>query len=1536
MSRRRMVAIVSACVMLGIGLALAAVAISITQTGFGRERVRKFLLGRVAAGMQGRGSMYIGRISGSFLTGVVVDSFAIRDEEDSLFLSSGPVRVTYDPRDLIDKRLLVKHIRIERPVVNIRRHADGSWNYKRVFPSGPPGAKRTERKFGDYIVIDSAEVIEGRLALTMPWAPPDSLTGARRDSAVRVALASWRCGADFSRDSAWLAEPCGHDVRRTSEGLKRTYRWRLRQVMFGYARIADPDSVGRLFAISDADVDEPDPPFAFRNIAGPIRWVGDTIRLDLRHWDLPGSTGSASGTLLTGPGPIRYDLAVVGDSVSLADVNWVYPTLPKSGGGKMKLHIASNAVNRSILEFTLADMDVRSTGSHLRGAMTFAVGGPVLVVKDVNLRMEPVDFALIRTLSGKPLPVDWAGQITGTVRGRGGPLNRFQVDDARFAFRDAHVPGAVTRGSARGGLDILAPALTKFRGFDLDLETLDLRTIRFLYPNFARLGGTVSGRAVLDSSWLDVRFSRADLALTDGSDPPSRFTGSGRITIADEIRYDVDLQAAPISFTALARSYPIIPFRGTYAGPLRVRGALDSLFIETSLAGPAGGIAYSGYVDGDSIYGYAAHGTARVANLDVRTLIGRPDLIPTALNAELPLDIRFDSLANMVGTIGADVARSTVDSLRIFPSTARFAFGGGRMRVDSLRIETTPALLTARGAIGLTAASPDTLRYAVRVDSLGGLRRFLLPDGPRGGAKELDSAATSADSLAAAVSDSLAGTLTVAGMLIGSLDTLGTLATTGDLAGADLFVAGNGARRAGGTFTASSLLGSPRGRGSIALDSLLVAGVRLATAGATLDMEDAAHGRLSGRAESTTGPRLATALRFTLGADSTRLTVDTLVALVGFHRWALAAPANLEFDSAGFAMDSLVLRNGMGGSIALAGALPGDRPLDLSLSIRALPLEDVGIVTQATRPVGGTGDFSLRATGTRAAPVLATNVALAGLRYGTIHAPDMTARAAYADRKLDATLDLTRGGRTVLTVTGLFPVNLALGPVENRLLDEPLRARVFADTVDFALVELLAPDFVQRVDGTMSTDVAIGGTWRRPTMSGRFAVDNGDVTLPRLGIRARQLRADIGLARDSIRIFRLSAVSGERNGRIDLDSSAIALPTGSLTDIQKLGFNLTLRARNFQAVRQRRLADLELSGRLTLNGPFAAARLGGAMTIERGALYVQEQARKQLVALDDPDFLQVVDTTVVSNRRLVALPSVVDDLIRNLTMDNVSIDLGDEVWLRSPEANVKLGGTVDVTTSGRQLALAGNLLANRGEYRLDLGVVQRRFDVTQGSITFYGEPGMNPALDITAVHTVRQANRQDVRIRVNIGGTLQNMRVTLSSDERIAISTTEILSYLVFGVPTFALGQQGASALRPVFSALLPTAGVFLERQIVDQIGFFDLVQIQAGTIGDQGLTTREGAQSLLSGSRIGLGKQLGERTFLTANAGLCGLAGKAGNNVTFSQSLGLTLEHQLRRNFSAQLGVEPAATALLCNRGTVDINTPRQLGFDLFREWSF
>lgn len=1515
MSRRRVVVIASASAILGIGLLLAIAFISATQTSYGRERLRQLVLGRLEPALVGRGKVYVGRVGGDFLTGLTIDSLAIRDLDDSLFVSTGRVRVAWDPRDLIDKRVLLRSLDVQHPVVVLRRHANEEWNFNRIFRRGGPGAPSGGKGFGDYIVINNTTIRDGAVILTMPWSPDDTLRGAKRDSVIVQALASG-----------------DHEVRATAEGYKHTWRWNHIDADASYARLADPDSAGRLFALTRLDVDGTDPRLSLRNVRGPVRMLGDSVWFESRHWDMRASTGHADGKVYWGHGPIRYDVRVHADSFALDDVKFAYATLPRTGGGTGDLHIRNNARDPHVLDYALSNMDVRTTKSHLAGAMTFGVGGQVLAIKDVAMTASPVDFDFIRTLNGKPFPVDWQGQLSGTVRARGGPVNRFLVDDAQLTFRDAHVPGAITRASARGGLDILYPALTSFRGLDVKVETLDLRTIRYLYPNFPPLGGTVAGRATLDSSWLDVRFRDADLTHTDGPDTPSRATGSGRITYGEKfLRFDVDLAVSPLSFTTMARSYPKLTLRGPFTGPLRVRGTTEDLDLTAMLTGAPGTIGVDGHFD---LYppGYAASGTASVRDLSVGALLGRTDLPDTRLTATVAGSVRGDSLSDVAGALAVDIERSLVDSVRIYPSVARITLGGGRIRFDSLRLETAAATLAASGALGLTASVTDSMRYTITVDSLGGLRRFLRkPPIARGAVARADSSAPGSearDVLAAALRDSLGGSIRMRGVLVGSIDTLSTIGT---LTGSELFDGGNAALHATGRYAVAGLPGAPRATAMLQLDTVTVAGIALERVAGSLDMPTRTTGRIALDARTANAIDATAALGFTIVGDTTRFAADTFSVHMRDYTWRLAAPAHVTLAPGMISLDTIVLRNGVGGSVALRGTLPDQLPMRASVRLDSFPLADAGSIAQIRAPLGGYVDLMLDVAGTRAEPVMRLDASLSEARYGDLRLPRSTGRGTYADERVDASLQVFRDGKPALSVTGVLPIDLALVPVDTRLLPGQLSGRVRADSVDLSILEAVTSR-VERAAGSLSTDVSIGGTWKQPTFAGHVGVARGGVTIPQAGIALHALSADIALARDSVNIRRLSAFSDNARG----DSASL---TGviRLSDFRNPVFDLRLYANRFQALRQRKLADLEVSGRLTLTGPMSGAHVSGGMTIDRAAIYLPELAQKQLVSLSDSDAFNIIDTTLVSNQGLI--PPAAPVLIKNLVLDNVRVGIGDDVWLRSREANIKLQGSaepLEVQRVGNQFTPTGIVGSNRGTYRLDLGLVQRTFTVDTANVTFYGTPDIPPLLDISASYTVRQLNREDVKIRARISGSLGGaLRLALSNDEALKISETDVLSYLVFGAPSFVVGQQASnSALRQVSAALLPTVGGVLERALTEQLGStIDLLQIQTGSFGED---QNSQFSDVLRSTRIGAGVQIGTSTYLSANAGLgCGGSTDIGGGVTGTQlTFGASIEHRLQKGLWLQAGVDPGFAS--CRTKSVVQAPPLQLGFDLFREWRF
>ncbi len=1500
MPRRRTVVLMSAAIVLFIGLVIFGLIIYATRTDAGRDVVRRYVLSELSRRV--RGKVYLGRFHGSLFGDITVDSVEIRESNDSLFFASGPISLRFRPGDLIDRRVRLAFASVRNPQVHIRKDSSDTWNWRRIFPSGPPRAPRSTRGFGDYIVLDSLRMRGATFAVTMPWEPDDTLRGAKRDSAITYNL---------TRDD--------REVRRVSWGYARTFRWTDVAMDAGYIRIAHPDSAGQFFTVHRLDVDEQVPPFKFSKIRGVVTVRGDSVFPEIAHFQLPASNGRATGTVTwKEEGPPRYDLKIVGEQVALADINWVYPTLPTTGGGSVRLHII-NARDPHVIEYVLSDMDLRTGPSRLRGNMTFAVGGPVLDVRNVALTADPVDFKLLEQIAGEPFPYPWRGSLIGTINGRGGPVNNFQVEDAQIEFRDANVPGAITRGRAKGGLNILEPAFTVFHGFDLQLAQLDLRTLQYLDPEFPKLNGIVSGSARLDSLWLDVRFSNADITHRDGDSPASHFRGNGRVTIGDSLlSYDLALTTDSLSFTTLAKSYPSIRLRGQYAGPMRINGTLADLSLNATLRGAGGTLGIDGTLDGTPP-GYGFTGTLDLTSVDLRTLLDTTAVPRTLLSGRLTAELRGDTaLVSLTGRAELELERSLIDSVRIFPSHGQFRFADGRARIDTLILETAAGRLEAAGGLGLTNSVRDSIRFVLNgADSLGALRRYLTTAGDT-----------------SAVTDSLLGTVDVRGVVSGAIDSFMVAAKVD---GRGLRALGQRVRVVRGDIAFSGLPQDPHGTADVALDTITVAGVSLVDADLHVGVRPGGAMDVTIGLQSMTGPTARAVLRRSKHGDSVSFAVDSLSLRIDDNSWSLerATSVLLRDGEVDIAPLALVGAGGTRGRIAVQGNIPKAGDMNVRLSIDSIALADLGKLSQSRLSLGGRLSLTADVKGTKPAPVMDIKGTVNGAAIGEFRIARGDLTGSYADRSLTAKLSLYRDSALVLSGEAALPIDLAFERRADRTLDIPLRGTLRSNDVDLALLESFTP-LLQRATGRFNANLDLGGTWAEPRFTGAVRVSDGAFSWARLGaVRIRDANADIQFLGDSVHINRLVVVSGK-----SVSDSAWVKGWVEFSDLENPRFDVDFFANNFAAVANRRSAELTLSGEVRILGALRGSSLNGRVVVNRGVVYIPELVRKEVISLDDPSVAQLIDTTLFTNRSL--LPSAPPTLVRNLTIRGVRILLGDDVWLRSRETNMKLEGSLEVTkgtllgTAAPQLALEGSLETARGTYVLVLaGVVPRLFEVESGTLRFFGDPDFNPTLNIRAVHTVAVLGATDLRnvprIRVILEGTLARPAIRLESADNVRYSESDLLSLLVTGAPSL---EQGATEYNSYLSSLV--VGVLASRPTnrLREALSLDLFQFRSGVVSGETQSRGFGPfGDLLRNSSLGIGKQVGERSFLSLSYGLCAIAGA--NTLNLAETLGLRFEHRLHAGFGFSLSREPASQNATCGVRTFTA-TPPQYGLDLFRAWRY
>ncbi len=1527
--RRRTVVLATASVLLGIGALCVGGIAMLTQTDKGRALIMDALVPTLSAALPGK--LYVGKVGGTLFTDVTIDSLDIRTPDGTPFLSTGPIRITYDPRDLLDRRIILKSLEVERPVVTLVDYGNDDWNWKRAMRRGGPKLPERPGSFGQYVAIDTAAIHEGTLVVRMPWAPSDSLKGAKRDSAIT--FNTTRLDGEIRRETARLA-----GMRRETTRLVRVYRFVRGNLALGRSRLADPDSAGQRFAFRKFDVVWVYPPFWFRNLSGTIRKLDDSLWVDSAKFNLANSSARGEVKVVWGDGkPVRYNVKLRGDTVAMADVAWIDPSLPRTGGGSTILTIKNDPKDLNVMEYSLRDMDAKSLRSRVRGKMTFSVGGPVLRVTDVAMDLQPANTDLLRQFNGKPFPYNWQGDLSGRIVARGGPVNRWFMDQAQLTYADAHVPGAVSRASIEGMLDIFKPADAILHDVTLKIEQLDLRTPRFVNPLFPDINGFVRGSMHLDSLWYMARFTQGEFEHIDGIGQPSHFTGNGRYAVLKEgVRFDVEMQASPLSYTTLSRSYPSLPLRGSAVGTIRAAGLADDFALTTTLAGEGGELAFTGRIDALEPE-FAATGSYRIRGVNMQTLFGDPRYPTTALSLVGDLALRGAALASLRGPLRATVDQfSRVTDVRLFGGTALVAFDSGHVRVDTLAIESSALRLTARGGLGLIASRRDSLAFTVFVDSLGGLRPWL----------QRSDRANRGFVLA---DDTLSGALEMRGRLIGSIDTLDVVGLGVEMRAdaAGVVIAGTRSRRANVSLDVHDVMRKFTGALQFTLDSARLAGIDVASAAGRSTLRDGLAETFGIELRTPAEARVALHGGVTRQGDTSTITLDTLSIRVdsGFARprgFALLAPAVLHISRGNVGtLDSLVLVHTDTGRIAIRGSIADSGVVGGRVEFDRVPLADIGRLLRADLLSGGSATADMEIAGTLERPRIDGTVTLRDALAGRVRFGELTASAHYDSLRLAVDAALNVDNKPALNATASLPLDLALVRGRARAINEPLTGRIVSNQADLSLLEALFPD-VSRARGRLSTDVQLTGTWEKPRLRGQLLMDGGALSLDNLGIRLEQARADIGLSGDTVYVRRFGATSGTPQDSLGV-SGVI-----SYSDPGNPFFDLRLAANNFVAIDKARTASLTLTTTtpLTLFGPSVSPRVRGAVRIDRGRVYIRALTQRR--GLDLTENFDVIDTARLGMN--VLLPDGPNALVKNLVLEDVRVNIGDDVWLRSPEANIKMGGSLRVTrAAGRdggvaRLTLADSLTVERGTYQLNLGIARPGFEVERGVVRFFGDPDLEPALDITALHTVREmranSNRQDVRIRVAIGGTLDRPTLRLSSADNPPLPESDMLSYLVTGEPAYALlgtpyAEQGATlALR--------LAGSYLSSRLAG--GRFDVVQVEPTAIapGDAA-NLRESGLGILASTRVGLGGQIARNTYFTFSTGLCGLApqtaGGADALSLFAQGLGAKIERRFDGGLSLSLGLEPGSSAQACGRLGISRTfqqTPPQIGIDFFRSWTF
>ena len=1415
------------------------------------------------------GTITVSEVRGSLLTGVVLTDVRLIDPDSTLVALLPRAELSYNLIDFAAGRIVFLEVRLDKPVINIVQHASGTTNFAELLklnvkdtvktrPLGPAGPR-------SLILLRNVQIDDGSLTLRLQ--KHGQVTNTNEE-----------------------IEYSGED------GRYRLRRFEHLNARLAALRIQSPREKGIRIDILRLATEASDPHMSIADVVGRVTIDGSTLDADLARVRFPASQFSARGTVQWPRDTLLWNLTVHADSATLTDIHFIDPRFPAGAVLHGGVTVASHGGR--VLEIQLQPLDVTYGSGRVTGHVTAfsAADSGIVALRQGDLRSRDLSLELVRPFLDT-LP--FAGRLTGqTVVD--GPMRALKIETS-WSFRDSLVPGwPESQIQGKGEVNLAGHDLG-FQPFALETGRIDIGTVRNMVPAFD-LQGELDAVGTLTGTLKNTTFS-GTLRHHDGDRPVSVIRGViGLDSRGDILGVFADVNADSLALAGLTGRIAGFPLRGSLQGTIRLNGNLAALDTHADLAMLGGGGAVRG--DGTLVLGaprslpvYGARKfTLHAQDVNLQRWMVRNGP-PSRLTVTATGSVEGDSVSPPVGAFSATLAPSLFAGSIIDSGATTMHFADGRLYVDALRVQ-QPGLVThGSGSLGWRRPERGTLAFNFDADSLS----------------VLDSLVTwlaGATLSAPTPEDKLRGAALVRLTMEGALDSLSL--------GADAQVTALRWRQ----------WRIPKGQGSLTyqpgpvpafdieadVDSLgygrLGFGAAAAHARGTRDsLTWFARSRVGDLGAFLAGGRYLRPGGAAAGKGGTQhLVVDSLAVLLPSGVWFLERPTGLAFGDSVLHVDSTVLSNPQGGGrVAIAGDVPPRGPIRALVTLDSFPLAGIyALLQEDTAGVAGVATGLLSARGSRANPVYTATFALAHPSFGSFAAPFMDGSIDYRGRRLNGDVHLWREGEKILNVTAHLPLDLALVPVKQRQLPDTLSVQARADSVDLGVLAAVTTT-VRKVQGIFNADLGIGGTWEAPQLRGGLQIGHAAVTLPALNVRYTDVNGSLSLRGDTIRVDSIGAVSERGHASV---SGYMRLER-----LTKPLLALNINTAEFKALDLRGYLTVTASGRVTLTGPVFGATLSGRGTVTSGVLHFADLVNKRVVNLDEPWVQDLIDTSLIRVQRLG--PEFQSLFFDSLEVKNLQLTMGEDVWLRSNEANIQLRGSVTVNKVNNNYLLSGTLQAPRGTYRLIIGPVTREFVVSSGTVRYFGTPDLDAELDIQATHEVHPlpgpGQLAEIPVRAHITGTLRLPKLTLESD--LGYTQTELLSYLIAGKPTFELGTDQGAFVRGTAASLV--AGE-LERTVVSDLGVpLDYLEIRPGDVTNP-----------FSGAQVAAGWAIGTKTFVVVNAGYCAKV----RQTRWTNTLGATVQYRLSPEWRTEAGFEPMRTCA-GELDPIQSVAPRQVGLDLFWE---
>ena len=475
-----------------------------------------------------------------------------------------------------------------------------------------------------------------------------------------------------------------------------------------------------------------------------------------------------------------------------------------------------------------------------------------------------------------------------------------------------------------------------------------------------------------------------------------------------------------------------------------------------------------------------------------------------------------------------------------------------------------------------------------------------------------------------------------------------------------------------------------------------------------------------------------------------------------------------------------------------------DSGISTQVNIDNLSLDDLTNALQFTEPVEGTLSANISAEGTMQNPVLRADISTQGFGYKDFQ-NDISLNTSYASQNMSLKLLLTDGSQTIMDANGSANLDLNLTEVGNSLENGTLNLTISSQGVNLSPVSSLVGE-IDKSEGTLVININASGNILDPTV-------NGDLKLEQATFKIKSLRNEFiftdALIQMNGRGGSFSDVQITSNGGTGVFNGEINLSPLSY-DISGTMDKFTVKPERISAT---------LSGDIDVKGEGAKLDVKGKITVNRSRINIPDEPEKQI------EDIQFVDED--EGEEIVIGTGEQTDFFQENVALALEVRMRNNNWIRGRGANVEIRGDLNINKKlAENVRIVGEIRTVRGTYE-NIG---KLFRIQEGSVSFDGGTEINPFLDIRALYNV-----SDIQIFIDISGRAESPKINLSSNP--AMSETDIVSYLVFGVSSSDLGSGERQSIQGAATGI---AGGIAAQQLEQLLGpavSLDVLSIDANQL---------------------------------------------------------------------------------------------------------